>query len=276
MQNYKPSEKSKGILVFAFNNADTDYIKITEHFVRLARHTLNLPITLVTGQQETINFEVDQLIRVDTSNGNSRKEVGTGRRIEWRNFGRYYAYDLSPYDETLVLDTDYLVLDDQLLTYFDTAWDYLIPDRNMYLGQEATVETMGRYSLPYIWATNIFFRKTPKTQMLFELVGKVQRNYFYYKSLYNTSVSNFRNDYAFAIADYIVNGYTSNIRTHLNRTLITADQPVMSLDLVDNMLHIRGTETAYVLPVLNLHILDKRYLQSKNFADFVEKFCNEK
>lgn len=275
MQNSAQLEKSKGILVFAFNNADTDYIKITERFVQLAKHTLQLPITLVTGPNEQVDFEVDTVIRTNTSSGNNRPEVGTGRRVEWRNFGRYYAYELSPYNETLILDTDYLVLDRQLLTYFDCDWDYLIPNRNMYLGQDTKVETMGQYSLPYVWATNVFFRKTAKTQMLFELVGKVQRNYAYYKQLFNTSVSNFRNDYAFAIADYIVNGYTNNPRTKLNRAVITADQPVANLDLVDNMLHLRGVDSAYALPVSNLHILDKRYLQSSNFEQFVEKFCNE-
>ena len=183
MQRYNVLEKSKGILLFAFNNADNNYVKLTKQTVKLMKHNLGLPITIVTGPDEVIDFPVDNIIRIESQGGNSRL-VGTQNRVEWRNFGRYLAYELSPYDETLLIDTDYLVFDSQLLDYFKTEWDYLIPHRNIYIGKPETQETMGMYSLPYIWATIVFFRKTPKTKLIFDMVGRVQRNYNYFKHLY--------------------------------------------------------------------------------------------
>lgn len=275
MQKSSASEKSRGVVLFAFNNANTNYVQFTEHTVKLIKHTLKLPVTLITGPTEVIDFPVDNIIRIEVTGKNTRPEIGTKRKVEWRNFGRHQAYDLSPYDETLLIDTDYLVLDSQLLKYFELDWDYLIPNVNQFLGKNKNIETMGPYSLPYIWATIVFFRKTSKAKMLFDMVGRVQRNYDYYKKLYNAVSNNYRNDYAFAIADYVINGNNFNIKTQLNRTLLSVDKIVTQLYIKDELLYVKCIDSAYVLSVQNLHILGKDYLLSDDFKEFVEKYCNE-
>jgi hypothetical protein len=274
MQNSNALEKSKGVLLFAFNNADNDYVKLTEQTIRLMRKNLQLPISVVTGPDEAIDFEVDQVFRVDPGSGNTR--LGAGRtKIEWKNFGRYRAYELSPYDETLLLDTDYLVFDNELLKYFDLEWDYLIPDRNIYLGKDETKDTMGVYSLPFLWATIVFFRKTAKAKMLFDLVGRVQRNYNYYKHLYNTTTTNYRNDYSFAIADYVLNGYQFEPTTKLPRPLITAEEEISRLCVKNNQIHVAYETKGFVISKQNLHAMGKKYLQSDDFKQFVEDYCAE-
>jgi hypothetical protein len=273
MQSLKRLEKSKGVVLFAFNNADTDYVKLTSNTIRLIKHNLNLPVTLVTGPDEVVDFEVDNIVRIESQGGNTRYSTEAGQRVQWRNFGRYMAYELSPYDETILMDTDYLVLDKSLLAYFDTDWDYLIPHRNINLGQDEFVDTMGMYSLPFVWATVVLFRKTAKAEMLFDLVGRVQRNYNYYKMLYNIPATNYRNDYAFAIADYLVNGYHVNKQTQLPRPLLTATGQLQSIDHVGSFLHVKDTKSGYVVPMGNLHVLSKGYLLSDNFKTFVDQYC---
>jgi hypothetical protein len=261
------------VLLFAFNNSNTDYVKLTSNTVRLINHYLRLPVTLVTGLTEVVDFEVDNIIRIESQGGNFRFSADTNQRVEWRNFGRYMAYELSPYTETILLDTDYLVLDNSLLTYFETEWDYLIPQRNINLGQDEFRDSMGMYSLPFIWATVIMFRKTPKSKMLFDLVSKIQRNYDYYKMLYNIPANNYRNDYAFAIANYIVNGYQESASTQLQQPLITATTSIQSIERKRSLVHIKDQEVGYVVPVGNLHVLSKTYLLSDNFKSFVDDIC---
>jgi hypothetical protein len=273
MQNLNKSEKSNGVLLFAFNNADTDYVKLTSNTVKLIKHHLGLPITLVTGLDEVVDFDVDTIVRIESQGGNTRYSSDSHQRVQWRNFGRYLAYELSPYTETILMDTDYLVMDNSLLNYFNTEWDYLIPHRNINLGQAEFKDTMGMYSLPFVWATVIMFRKTAKSQMLFDLVGRVQRNYNYYKMLYNIPATNYRNDYAFAIADYTLNGYQTNIKTQLPQPLLTATGSVQSIERKGLLLHVKDLESGYVIPVGNLHVLSKAYLLSDNFKTFVEKHC---
>jgi hypothetical protein len=277
MQNLKRSEKSRGVILFAFNNADTDYIKITEQTIKLVKRNLKLPVTLITGMDEVVNFEVDNLIRVESNGPNVRFSSDKNAPVQWLNRGRHVAYKLSPYDETILLDTDYLVLDDSLLTYFDTEWDYLIPDRNTNAGGPYVSERMGTYSIPFVWATVVMFRKTPKAEMLFDMVERVQENYLHYKMLYNIGVGNFRNDFAFGIADGILNGYTENPATKLPKKLLTITGPLRSLNrTVDNtgdlvFLRLKFTETAMVLVPQNLHILSKTYLLSDDFKKFVDE-----
>lgn len=272
MLNLSAQEKSKGILLFAFNNADNDYVKLTEQTAKLMRHNLKLPISIVTGLDEVIDFEVDQVFRIDPGTGNTRLD-STKTRVQWKNFGRYNAYELSPYDETLLLDTDYLVFDNELLKYFELEWDYLIPDRNIYLGKTEFTDIMGVYSLSYLWATVVFFRKTPYSKMLFDLVGRIQRNYNYYKHLYNTTVPNYRNDYAFAMADYILNGYHFEPTTKLPRPIIAAEQEISRMSIKNNQIHLVSGDEGFVIAKQNLHVMGKRYLQSVDFKQFVEDYC---
>ena len=273
MQNSNKSEKSRGVVLFAFNNADTDYVKLTSNTIRLIQHNLNLPVTLVTGLTEVVDFAVDNVVRIESQGGNTRFSSDANRHVQWRNFGRYLAYELSPYSETILLDTDYLVLDNSLLGYFKTEWDYLIPHRNINLGQDEFSDTMGMYSLPFVWATVVMFRKTPKSEMLFDLVGRIQRNYNYYKMLYNIPATNYRNDYAFAIANYILNGYQFDSCVQLQQPLLTATGSVHSIVRNGSLLHVKDSESGYAIPIGNLHVLSKAYLLSDNFKIFVDAHC---
>ena len=269
MQNLEKLEKSKGVLLFAFNNRDTDYVAIAKQAVALIKRNLKLPVTLVTGITETVDFEVDTLKRINHNAKNYRISTDTGRVVEWANFGRYRAYELSPYDETILLDTDYLVLDDSLLKYFDTEWDYLIPSKNYNIGSGLTKDTMTCYGIDFLWATVVFFRRTQRAQDLFDMVGRIQRNYGYYQQLFNILPANFRNDYAFAMASIILNGYQYAPSTILPVTITTITDPIVSMQRQGNLLTITTYTTGHAVPVTNLHVMSKDYLSGQSFKDFV-------
>lgn len=270
MQNLEKLEKSKGVLLFAFNNADTDYVAIARQAVTLIARNLRLPVTLVTGLNEVVDFDVHGVMRVDHKSKNYRTSPDTGQVVEWANFGRYRAYELSPYDETILLDTDYLALDDSLLKYFDSEWDYLIPSKNYDIGSGVTTDTMTPYGINFLWATVVFFRRTQRAQDLFDMVGRIQRNYGYYQQLFNIPPANFRNDYAFAMADIVINGYQPADSARLLSPIFTLSGPVESIKTVNGLLHIRSQNGAYVLPKTNLHVMSKAYLLSEQFKEFVD------
>lgn len=269
MNNSKRSEKSKGVIVFAFNT-QVDYVAIADETSKLISHNLKLPITLITDHDAIPKFEYDQIIRVDNQGATYRTEDST---IQWRNFGRYLAYDLSPYDETILLDTDYLVLDDSLLKLFNTAWDYKLMHHN-YDEVGASYEMMGETSLPFIWATVVLFRKSAKSQMLFDLVGKIQRNYQYYRLLYNIREGNYRNDYAFAIANIILNGYSVSEYAGIPWKMFTLSDKIDKLLLDGSNIRVYFKESKPLfLPQQNIHIMDKEYLQTEHFKNFVRLHC---
>jgi hypothetical protein len=193
--------------------------------------------------------------------------------VTWKNRGRYLAYELSPYDTTILLDTDYLVLDDSLLTLLNTDHDYLLQYHNR-TDQGATYESMGETSLPFVWATTVIFRKSPRSELLFSLVARIQRNYQYYRNLYNIRERNYRNDYAFAIANIILNGYVIDTANSIPWPMLTIEERIHSIpSITDNFLHVRHQDRGVVMPRQNLHIMDKQYLQSRNFEQLVEAVC---
>jgi hypothetical protein len=196
--------------------------------------------------------------------------LGYAHGTQWFNGDRYRAYELSPYDETLLLDSDYLVLDNSLSKILDTTVDYNIMTDNQNFVQSMT-GNMGEISLNYVWATAIAFKKTTKSKMLFDLVGRVQNNYRYYCKLYNIRNSNFRNDYAFAIADNIINGYASS--PGIPWKMLTVDKTVNALEIKNNKIIVKTDGDAHVIQQQSIHVMDKLYLQSHAYDEFIEQIC---
>jgi len=262
--------KSRGVLLFAFNTDVVDYVAIAEQAARLVHHTLNLPVTLVTDHG-AVTAHIDQTIVIENTMDNYRTGYASG--TTWRNGNRYQAYELSPYDETILIDTDYLMLDRSLLTALDTTLDYRLIHNNR-SPKESMSGDMGQLSLNYIWATAITFKRSQRSELLFNLVGRIQRNYSYYRKLYQIRERNFRNDYAFAIANNILNGYTVNADQSLPWSILTLTESVSSIEINTNNLTVRS-DIAYIVPKQNIHVMDKTYLQSESYKTFVDQICQE-
>jgi hypothetical protein len=257
MQNSEKLEKSRGILGFAFNTNEIDYVGIANQTLGLASRILGLPYTLITDETLQGSFS------------NQRYSIDSNQFVQWRNAGRFHAYKLSPYDETLVLDVDYVIQTRDLLKIFYTPWDYLLMRHNSMISMEFCDESMGSESLPFIWATVFAFRKTQKAKMFFELIERIQDNYSYYRALFNIKERNYRNDYAFAIADIILNGYRVGTNSIPGR-MLTADTLIKSITKNNDLLVIKDDHQSYVIPISDLHIMSKKYLQSDNFKEFIQ------
>lgn len=256
MQNSSVPEKSKGILCFAYNTDTTDYVSIAQRTLKLASRTLGLPYTLITDNPQDYD--------------NQRYDADTDKFVQWRNAGRYRAYDLSPYDETLVIDADFLIFNKTLVKVFELEfWDWQIMRDATGLTQQYPRD-MGKNSLPYVWATAFAFRKTPKAQAYFQLIQRIQENYGYYRALFNIEQRNFRNDYAFAMADMAMNGYSINGPTTLLGPMLHVDNAVTSIVSQGNNFVIRDADRAFVIPRTNMHVISKAYLQSQQFQEFMD------
>lgn len=254
ISNHK--EKSRGIIAFASNTETTDYISIAKKTCRLAGQVLNLPFTIINVEDNTFV--------------NSRYDIDTNTQVQWKNSNRYQAFELSPYDETLVIDADYLILDKNINKIFDINFDYIIQKRSYALTQ-TWPNTMGPYSHEHVWATVFAFRKTKKAKLFFNLVERIQNNYGYYHSLFNIRERNYRNDFAFAIADIILNGYMIT-KFGIPGNMLTVDQTINSVSLNKNSLIIKDSSKSYICPITNLHIMSKSYLQSNSFDNFLNEF----
>lgn len=255
MQSSAKSEKSRGVLIFATNTAETDYVGIAEQNARLIKHYMGLPTTIVSAK--------------DTGS-NRRFSTDTGTFVEWKNFGRHEAYKASPYDETIILDADYLVFDDSLSKLFSSQFDYLLFDKNRYVNIPQQPSVMGPHSLPYVWATAVLFRRTERTRLFFDLVAMIKRNYDYYRLLYNVQEGNYRNDYAFAIAHYILNGFNLAPASFAPFPIHTVTGTITSISASTHVV-LKTPDRGFVLPMQNLHIISKAWLTSPALKELVDQ-----
>lgn len=196
---------SRGALLFAFNSQKKNYYRIAEYSAKRIQNFLKLPVTLVTDKQslpKTQAFQFDNIIIIDADKTN--KKSGE----EWINKGRYQAYDLSPYDETLLLDVDYLVNSDKLLKAFDTYKDFCCHQKVNFLMQSNTNPILiNEYGLEILWATVVLFRKTERAKKIFQCMEMIQKNFQHYSCLHDFAGKIYRNDYAITLALRIVNGH---------------------------------------------------------------------
>ena len=53
--------------------------------------------------------------------------------------------------------------------------------------------------------------------------------------------------------------------------MLAVDQTIESIVKKDNQLIIRDSNSAFVAPVTNLHVISKKYLQSEDFSKFINE-----
>ena len=197
---------SKGVLLFAFNSPKYNYYEMAVATAKRINHFLGLPVTLVTDTdslpaKQDYQFDNTLLVTADKSNA---RDWGI-----WINKGRFRAYALSPYDETILLDTDYMVNSDKLLTLFNLPTDFACHDNvNFLMHPNLPQEVLSSYSFKTLWATVVYFKKTDRVRQIFESLEMVQNNFEHYSMIHSFIGGTFRNDYALTLALRLVNGHT--------------------------------------------------------------------
>lgn len=244
----------KGVLLFAFNNGVTDYFEMAVRTAKRVERFLQLPVTVVTDSNTILsNYEdvFDNVIIVESNTTNTKDN------IVWINKGRHQAYEITPYDETLVLDTDYLINSDTLLKPFELYDDFMCHNTVTFVGtQTAPQEKISNTFLDTCWATAIYFRKTQRTKQIFECIQMVQNNYNHYVNVFGMYSTMYRNDYALTIALWIVNGHSHNQQDYIPWNLLHLEKQIKTYKVNDEYLFINGNK--YIkLKDTDFHILDK-------------------
>ena len=212
---------TNGAVIFAQNSANLDYTKMAVFSASRIQKYLNIPVSIITDsaiwlEQSYPNHNFDQVIPVDSSSNNQYKKINDGtlssKSIEWKNLTRDRVYDLTPYDRTLVIDSDYIINSSVLKSALDNQYDFQIYKRSMDLAAWRPTEEFARvskWSIPFYWATTFVFTKNNITDSFFNLIAYIKSNWMYFRTLYSITSGTYRNDYAFSIAIHIMNGKTN-------------------------------------------------------------------
>lgn len=269
---------SKGVLLFAQNNPDIDYVQMAIFAADRIKKFLNVSITLATDNRDYIERTYPEKINVfehiiDVNSSYVQKKQFydgsiTNKVLPWKNFTRADAYDISPYDETLIMDVDYILNSDNLNQVWNLESDLAIYKTGYDLAQwrdTSSFEYFNQYTIPFYWATVFYFKKTSLAKSFFKIVQHIRYNWAYYRLLYAIGPSSYRNDYAFSIAIHMLNGSTSSrlISALPGKLYYTRDRDVLvsSKDssmtiLVEKQNHI-GEYTLIKIDNLDIHVMNK-------------------
>jgi hypothetical protein len=218
---------TRGVLMFAHNNTEIDYLKIACANALMVKKNLNVPVTLVTDidtlkwgrtslGKELLDscFEKVRVVPRDYKFNNSRNFSDTAfntKPLQFYNCNHWTAYRFSPYDETLFIDCDYLIMSSALSNCWGSNYDVMI-NSNIYTPLNETnpfSKKVDELGITLYWATVIYFKKSSLAEHMFSLVKHIQSNYGYYRDLYGFSSGMFRNDNAFSIAVHTLNGFNT-------------------------------------------------------------------
>jgi hypothetical protein len=189
---------SKGVLLFSFNNEGIDYSKIARECAARVRTHLGLPVTIVTDKP----IEGENCVLIGAPKPNRRHYPDYKESLSFLNGARHTAFDHSPYDQTLVIDTDYLIQSDTLGQGFNSLGLKLTRRAEYIDGQVLAqdVTHLGTSEIPMYWATVIFFDRSDLSRAFFRSWHSVMQNWDHWAAYLRLPGSLVRNDFAVTLA----------------------------------------------------------------------------
>jgi hypothetical protein len=285
----KTKKNKRGFLLYAFGNKDLDYGKLAVCCALSIKTNLkNNHITVITDEgtkkwlessvpEKVLNTAFDTIVL-------PKEKFRSGKRrhfdspwitfkAEFNNQNRVMAYKYSPYDETIMLDTDYIVMNDN----FDNVWgsqeDLMINNKAIDLQGKRFGSLIDRriskHGIPMYWATVVYFKKSEYSETFFDLVDYVREEYNFFQFLYEYSAGFYRNDFSFSIAAHILNGYIRNGTKSLPDDVLLMSYQKDSIAGIKNTNEIMflahkpdepWITTLVNIKDMNIHIMNKREL----------------
>lgn len=257
-----------GALLYAFDG-DICYTKFAVACAQRIRDYLDIPVSLVTDN--SIKDSVfDQVIELESQESRNRRWwADTDTSTSWLNHSRCRAYELSPYNRTLLLDVDYIVNSSILKNLLDIPIAFLAHKtvKSIQL-PETRHQTFGTKNTDMWWATVVIFDKSLFSKNVFDVWKMVDHNYHYYADFFGFERAQFRNDYALSIALMVANGGFIPEQCQIPWPLMNVDPDVAIYrngdyyDVFYNIME-QSQKKAKRLEIKNqdIHVMGKSYLE---------------
>ena len=268
---------SKGVFLIARNNGEIDYAKQAVFLARRIKKYLGVPVTLATDSEEYITSDYgtddfDNIITLPYVDDRNMRYFFDGsltkKTASFKNNNRASVYDLTPYDETLLMDTDYIISNDLLKSCFSAKSDFMLYKKSNDIAKvrdEAEFDTISNTSVDFYWATVVYFKRTETNETFFNLIKHIEEEWNHYRRVYQITSGLFRNDFAFSIAIHIMNGFSpgSFAQQLPGSMLYTTDKDVLQQLKDDKFMFLvekkdyLGEYTALTTQGQTIHVMNK-------------------
>ena len=284
------SEKTgNGICLFCYNNDQLDYTRFAILAAKYAKMNLNdMSITLITDdgtkgwleenfKEKLVDSLFDNIIIDNVEHKrNMRRHMDspwTEFNAQFSNSNKHDVFTLTPYERTLLIDTDFLIMNDFYAYLFDSDLPIGLHRYAQYIGHDMPYRneiTLNDAGIHHWWSTVVYFDQSDESKLFFDIWSHVKDNWEYYSLLYQFPRLLFRTDFCVSIACHLMNGLNNDDFIHDFGGI-----PLVNMDQKDDIAKINGPNDVVFLKhnrqeqwknVLcrytneNLHIMNKRAL----------------
>lgn len=202
---------TQGFLVFAHDNEQIEYGVLALGQAKRIKDILGKPVSVVLDAKTEDNLKTkypsyteffDKIIRQE-SLATQTKRYGAGdNQLTFHNADRTDAWNLTPYDETIVIDTDVLIQTVNLNKLWNSSEDLLVCDRctNLQGIKEHEFTWISDRSVKFYWATVFYFRKTDFTRLFFDQCKWTKEMYGWLAHVHEIPRTPMRNDFVWSMA----------------------------------------------------------------------------
>jgi hypothetical protein len=202
---------TQGFLLFAHNNEEIDYALLAAWCARRIGKYLNKPVSLVADTATVARLGphkkyFDKIIFSDIPLHQKRRY--RDRFLNFNNYDRSHAWDLTPYEETMVIDTDIVIQSNIMNSVWGSNYDLLVCANSIdaYTNQvEEEFRFLNETSIKFYWATQFYFKKNTESEIFFKTCKWVRANYVWLSRVYDIDYRLLRNDYVWSIAIHMLN-----------------------------------------------------------------------
>lgn len=283
---------TKGVLIISHNSRDIDYSLLSIISGGLAKKNLGVPVSLATDEptiqwmKDSNTFDLantifENIITIDRPATNNQRVIfdgKEGKRVPFINSSRSLAYDITPYDRTLLIDSDFLIMSDSLNKYWDVDVDLMIGEKFVDIRGDRFGESdkyVSDVGVHLYWATTVMFSKSEESRVFWNLLKYVQENYDYYADIYRYPTRTFRNDISFSVAKHIMDGFMKGDKANLPEIFTILDKDDI-FDVKENRIDIliedrENIEKYFATSIKNkdVHVMNKQSI-IRNKDKFLE------
>jgi hypothetical protein len=260
----------KGVLLFAFNNERVNYFKMAKLCAIQIEQFWGLPVCVVSdepqpkrGWPKNVKFwrQIDRPQRI-----NSKAYPDFGAALSFWNTNRHRAFELTPFDQTILIDTDLIISTTSIIDAWHGRGVSLTKDAYSVDGTTLWNDTrfVGSAKVPMYWATIVCFDKSPIAVEFFQQWERSVQFYASYSALHGFDPGPMRNDFAVTLAVERLKGGTQSDFFDLPYSIPTLapGSTLLSLDPLIATVPYKEEEFITVELFSDVHVMNKKSLLS--------------
>jgi hypothetical protein len=263
---------SQGFLLFAHDNERISYGLLAVWCARRIHQYLDRPVSLVSDAATVENLikqgiDIKIFDRIIASNSNTRQvKRYQDELLTFNNLDRTNAWELTPYNETKIIDTDIVIQSNKLNLLWNNDHDYLVckQSKEVFGYPSLDFEWVSSGGIPFYWATEFYFRKTAESKLFFDTCKWVKKNYGWLSVIYGYDPKLVRNDYLWSIALHTLGGTAhANWAPTIPGTLLYTVDKSYLLSMTADEIIVATHDELNVCRVQNqdVHVMNKNHLQ---------------